>query len=41
VPAYGKLEILSFDADNRTISFRVLANLNCGYKGLEPGIPTQ
>jgi hypothetical protein len=41
VPAYGKVEILEFDADNRTIRFRVLANLNCGYKGLEPGIPTQ
>jgi hypothetical protein len=41
VPAYGKVEILSFDADNRTIRFRVLANLNCGYKGLQPGIPTQ
>lgn len=39
VPAYGKVEILSLDADNRTIQFRVLANLNCGYKSLEPGLP--
>jgi len=41
VPAYGKLEVLSFDAANRSVTFQVLANLNCGYKGLEPGIPTQ
>ena len=41
VPAYGKVEILGFDAENQTIRFRVLANLNCGYKGLQPGIPTQ
>ncbi len=41
VPTYGKVEIIEFDAGNRTIKFRVLGNLNCGYKGLEPGIPTQ
>jgi len=41
VPAYGKLEILEFDRDNRTITFRVLGNLNCGYKSLVPGIPLQ
>jgi hypothetical protein len=41
VPAYGKIEILGVDAENRTIQFRVLANLNCGYKSLQPGIPTQ
>ena len=41
VPAYGKVEILQFDADNRTLKFRVLANLNCGYKSLQPGIPKQ
>jgi hypothetical protein len=41
VPAYGKVEILEFDAANRTIKFRVLANLNCGYKALTPGLPSQ
>jgi hypothetical protein len=41
VPAYGKVEILSLEAETRTLRFRVLANLNCGYKGLQPGIPTQ
>ena len=41
VPTYGKVEILELDAINRTIKFRVLANLNCGYKGLQPGLPSQ
>jgi len=39
VPAYGKVEILSLDAETRTLRFRVLGNLNCGYKSLEPGLP--
>jgi hypothetical protein len=37
VPQYAKLEILSF-ADS-TVTFQVLADNNCGYKGLEPGLP--
>lgn len=41
VPTYGKVEILEFDEASRTIKFRVLANLNCGYKALTPGLPSQ
>jgi hypothetical protein len=41
LPAYGKLEVLSVDSESRQVVFRVLANLNCGYKSLEPGLPTQ
>jgi hypothetical protein len=41
VPTYGKMEILEFDETNRTIKFRVLANLNCGYKALTTGLPSQ
>jgi len=37
VPQYAKLEILSF-ADS-TVTFQVLADNNCGYKGLAPGLP--
>ena len=37
VPEYAKLEILSF-ADSM-VTFKVLADNNCGYKGLEPGLP--
>lgn len=41
VPAYGKVEILNLNLEERLVVFRVLANLNCGYKSLEPGIPTR
>ena len=41
VPLYGKLEVLSIDdtPGNRTITFAALANENCGYKSLLPGLP--
>ena len=39
VPQYGKLEILAIDATARTVTFQVLVDGNCGYIGLEPGIP--
>ena len=37
VPLYGKLEILSFQ--DSTVTFKVLSDLNCGYKDLLPGLP--
>ncbi|MEK7379811.1 MAG: hypothetical protein AAB075_02230 [Gemmatimonadota bacterium] len=40
-PTYAKLEVLAIDDQARTMTFRVLVNLNCGYKGLEPGLPTR
>jgi hypothetical protein len=39
VPKYGKLEVVFFDNAARTVTFRVLVNDNCGFKGLEPGLP--
>ncbi len=39
VPPYAKLEVLAVDFAERTMQFRILVNRNCGYKGLEPGIP--
>lgn len=39
-PMYGKLEVLSIDAVGRTITFRTLINLNCGYHSLRVGTPT-
>jgi len=39
VPLYGKLEVLSSDTAAKSLTFRVLANNNCGYRNLEPGIP--
>jgi hypothetical protein len=41
VPYYAKLEVLSIDPDLRAVRFRILANRNCGYRGLEPGLPTR
>lgn len=40
VPEYAKLEILAFDDAARTVRFQVLANVNCGYRNLDIGIPT-
>jgi hypothetical protein len=37
VPYYGKLEILSFQ--DSTVTFKVLTDLNCGFKDLVPGLP--
>ena len=39
IPYYAKLQILSFDASQRSVKFQILANVNCGYRGLEPGLP--
>lgn len=40
VPQYAKLEILAFP-DSVTVRFRVLTDNNCGYRGLQPGVPTK
>jgi hypothetical protein len=37
VPQYAKLEILTLD--NKSVTFQVLVDKNCGYKGLKPGLP--
>lgn len=39
IPYYAKIEILSFADSTRSVKFRILADNNCGYRGLEPGIP--
>ena len=39
VPLYGKLEILSFQ--DSTVKFKLLADRNCGYKDLLPGLPAK
>jgi hypothetical protein len=39
VPKYAKLEIASFDDAARTVTFRILVDDNCGFRGLEPGLP--
>ena len=39
VPLYGKLEILAIDATTKAVQLRALADQNCGYRGLNLGIP--
>lgn len=40
VPQYGKLHVLDFDDTLHTVRLEILSDTNCGYKNLEPGIPT-
>jgi hypothetical protein len=39
VPHYGKLRITEIDTTANTVTFLVLVNQNCGYRGLETGLP--
>jgi hypothetical protein len=39
VPKYAKLEVMEFEETARTVTFRILTDENCGFKGLEPGLP--
>lgn len=39
LPTYAKLQVLALDDAKRTMGFRILANINCGYRSLEPGLP--
>lgn len=36
---YGKVEVLAIDTVARRMDLQVLVDQNCGYRGLEPGIP--
>lgn len=40
VPQYAKLQVIDFDDVNKTVRFEILSNTNCGYKNLQPGVPT-
>jgi hypothetical protein len=39
VPKYAKLEVTAIESEARTVTFRLLIDDNCGFKGLEPGLP--
>ncbi|HEX5387621.1 MAG TPA: hypothetical protein VFW66_13020 [Gemmatimonadales bacterium] len=39
VPHYGKLHVLGINPTERTVTFEVLANQNCGFRSLVPGLP--
>lgn len=38
---YAKLEVLDVDTVARQIKFQILVDQNCGYRGLQPGIPSR
>jgi len=39
IPRYGKFEVIELDLTARTVTFKFLVNLNCGYRDLMPGLP--
>lgn len=39
LPFYAKVQILEIDEADRSVLFRILSNLNCGYRSLEEGLP--
>jgi hypothetical protein len=39
VPIYGKMQVIGIDLVARTLTVQVLADQNCGYVGLLPGLP--
>jgi hypothetical protein len=36
---YGKAHVLAIDTLARRIDLEMLVDQNCGYRGLEPGLP--
>ena len=38
---YAKLLVLKVDSATRRIDIRILVDQNCGYRGLEPGLPSR
>ena len=41
LPRYGKFRVLAIDTSARQITLEALINVNCGFRSLEPGLPTQ
>jgi hypothetical protein len=37
---YAKLQVLAVDTASRKITFQILVDDNCGYRGLQPGVPS-
>lgn len=40
LPRYGKFRVLAIDQQERSVTFEFLVDLNCGFRGLEPGFPS-
>ena len=41
LPLYAKLHVLAVDTTARRLNFEILVDQNCGYRGLELGLPQQ
>lgn len=41
LPVYGKFEVIDAPIAERFVTFKLLLNRNCGYRGLAPGVPAQ
>jgi hypothetical protein len=41
VSLYAKLRVIRVDSTARRLDFQILVDENCGYRGLELGLPTQ
>jgi len=39
VPQYAKFQVIDFADSNKTVRLQALADINCGYKNLQPGVP--
>jgi len=39
IPYYAKMRVLEIDQAARSITLEILIDNNCGYRGLEPGLP--
>lgn len=40
LPRYGKFRVLELDFAERSVTMESLVDINCGFRGLEPGFPT-
>lgn len=40
LPRYGKFRVLEVDPAERSVTLETLVNQNCGYRSLQPGLPT-
>lgn len=40
LPRYGKFRVLVINTQQRLLTLETLVNTNCGFRSLEPGIPT-
>ena len=41
VSLYAKLRVIGVDSTARRLDMAILVDQNCGYRGLQPGLPTQ